>query len=92
MPGRHTEIARFCAGAVDDHQVAPVVDQLVEQFAHLGAFLNRSRQRLQGSFRLMAENGAGQLDHTVVVCGPEQSMHLLSSQALPAEGQQLVKQ
>src|SRR5581483_11848784 len=89
---RHAQVRRLVAGAVDDHQVAPVGDELIEQFAELQTADGRVFEQLQRRLRILRQYGVGQGDDAIIAGGAEQRVNLLDGQTLTAERQQLVEQ
>ena len=79
--------------ALHDHQVAPVVDELIEQLAELQALHRLPRPSSSSAmFGIALRDGRGQLGDALIAGGAEQAMHLFDRQAFAAEGQQLIEQ
>ncbi len=77
---------------MDHHQIAPVGDQLIEQFAQLQAGHDRFVEQVERLLDLVREDRLRQGDDAVVAGGAEQAVDLIRRQPFAAEGQQLIEQ
>ena len=73
MTARHAEIAALGAGAVHHHQIAPVGDHLIEQFAQLQPGDDGLVEQIEGVFGVVRQDGLGQGEDAFVAGGAEQT-------------------
>src|SRR5579871_4343271 len=67
MPGRDVERRARVARTVNDHEVTPVADQLIEQLTELSSLVGSLGQQLQGPATVVFQNGAGESEDALVL-------------------------
>ena len=88
----NADVAIIGARAAHDHQVAPVVDQLIEQFPQLQAFIEGSPQEFQGFLGIALQDCFGKGNDLVDVSGAQQAIHVLGGQPLLTKGEKLIEE